>query len=117
MLSSSLGEAASTTILGRGNIHRQNGPSTFELDPKPGRLLGRTRTLETTSFFDFDLVYHDGVKHQAADALSRMPTHGLDDNHVEDYIPCFAMGPSGNSDCIIATVQEEEDVFENVMLD
>ena len=41
------------------------------------------------SEFDFDVEHRAGVKHQAADALSRMETTGLDTRPLGDEIPCF----------------------------
>ena len=41
------------------------------------------------SEFDFDVEHRAGIKHQAADALSRMTTTGLDTTPLGDDIPCF----------------------------
>lgn len=37
--------------------------------------------------FEFNVLHRAGVKHQAVDALSRMPTGGADTTPIEDEIP------------------------------
>lgn len=63
------------------------------------------------------MVHRASVKHQAAGTLSRMVTVGLDETPLEDDIPCFAIEPSANCGCLVATVQEIDTVYENVLLD
>lgn len=49
--------------------------------------------------FDYTVVHRPGVKHQAPDALSRLPTAGADTSPLEDGIPCFTVTTdSGNED-------------------
>ena len=40
--------------------------------------------------FEYDIVHRPGVKHQAADALSRLPTTGTDQTDLDDEIPTVA---------------------------
>ena len=47
----------------------------------------RLRLLE----FDFEVQYRPGIVHQAADALSRLPTDAEDTDPVEDDIPTLAV--------------------------
>ena len=37
--------------------------------------------------FDYDVVHKAGLKHQAPDALSRLPTAGMDDSSIDDDLP------------------------------
>lgn len=40
--------------------------------------------------FRFDVLHRAGVKHQAAEALSRIITTGTDDKYINDEIPVLA---------------------------
>ena len=44
--------------------------------------------------FEYDVVHRAGIKHQAADALSRMPTDGSDQTPLDDAIPTLAVEAS-----------------------
>ena len=48
--------------------------------------------------FEYDIVHRAGVKHQAADALSRLPTNGTDQHPLDDGIPTLAIGDSETFD-------------------
>ena len=39
--------------------------------------------------YEYDVVHRPGIKHQAPDALSRLPTKGTDQSPLDDDIPCF----------------------------
>lgn len=41
--------------------------------------------------YEFDIFYRAGIKHQAADTLSRLNTEGTDGSHIEDDIPVMAV--------------------------
>ena len=58
------------------------------------------------SEFDFEVVHRPGVKHQAADALSRMQTNGEDASRMDDEIPCFLAEHHRDTEAIetVATV-------------
>lgn len=48
--------------------------------------------------FDIVNIYRAGVKHLAADALSRLPTRGEDHTLLDDDLPILAIGaPTGSS--------------------
>jgi len=45
------------------------------------------------SEFDYSIVYRPGRVHQVPDALSRVPTKGMDDSPLDDAIPCLVIAP------------------------
>ncbi len=53
----------------------------------PAGRLARWRIL--LSEFDYSIDYRHGRVHQVPDALSRVPTTGLDETRLEDDIPCL----------------------------
>jgi len=63
----------------------------YRLTTATGRLLRwRLRIAE----FDFEVKYKSGANHHLPDALSRIPTTGLEQKELDDDIPCFLMAQS-----------------------
>lgn len=50
------------------------------------------------SKYEFDVVHRAGIKHQSADALSRLTTSGNDDTTLDDGIPVMILENGGTSD-------------------
>lgn len=50
---------------------------------------------------DFDVVHHAGIKHQPADALSRLPISGADTTTLEDDLLLLEIETLGNTDTVI----------------
>jgi len=60
----------------------------YRLTTATGRLLHwHVRLAE----FDFEVQYNRGANHHLPDALSRIPTTGLDQKELDDDIPCFLL--------------------------
>jgi len=60
----------------------------YRLTTATGRLLRwRLRLAE----FDLEVKYKKGANHRLPDALSRIPTTGLDEKELDDDIPCFLL--------------------------
>lgn len=88
MTRSHIGSVNATYILGRMPIYPQDGSPCVTVDPKSCRCNGkltrwRLRLLE----YDFEIVYRADVKHQAAGALFRLCTTGVDYTELEEEIP------------------------------
>lgn len=50
--------------------------------------------LSGLDFVDFEVVHPAGIKHQAAEALSRFPTAGADELQLEDVLPVLKISNS-----------------------
>jgi len=69
----------------------------------------RLRLLE----FEFDVVHRPGIKHQAADALSRLNTQGEDEEPLEDEVPTLliateAVEADEHEVCVIFPAEDDE---------
>jgi len=60
----------------------------YRLSTATGRLL---RWRLRLAKFDFEVKYKKGANHDLPDALSRIPTTGLDQEELDDAIPCFLL--------------------------
>lgn len=58
------------------------------MDPEPEKLDWSICTLANTfSEFELDVIHRAGISHQAADALSRPKSTGMDQAPIKDEIP------------------------------
>lgn len=56
------------------------------------------------SEFDFEVVHRDGVKHQAVEAQSRIPTDGTDNKPLEEEFPALGLAGSTKMDDTTTTI-------------
>ena len=78
----------------------------MNIDDPTGRLI---RWRLRLSEFDYTIAYRPGRVHQVSDALSRIPTEGVDTQPLDDDIPCLLVGDEDSFD---VDEVEEPDFFD-----